>query len=453
MNILITGATGLLGKQIGKCLAREGHRIIGVSRDIQKAQLLAPYPAAWIEADLEKGPFKIPPHLSIDGIIHLAGEGVGDSKWTEKQKAKIRTSRSAGTKNLLASINVSKLQFFISASAIGFYGTTDEGNIATESTAQGSGFLADVTADWEKQTSSLDEHCRTCIFRIGVVLSTEGGALPRMIFPAQIFASSSLGSGEQWLSWVHIDDVVNAFVHAVKTPEFRGTFNLVAPHPVQQKEFAKVIAEEMHALHGPPVPSFFLKLVLGEQASLALNSLHVSSEKLQKSGFLFRFSSAKEALSDILSGWQNGAAVKKYEQYFEMPKEKVFEFFAEAKNLEKITPPFLNFRMTNISTEKIQENTLIDYKLHVHAVPISWRTRIESWQPPVQFTDTQLKGPYSVWEHTHQFEDLGTGTLMTDSIRYKLPAGLPGRLVAQAFVDKDIENIFKYRRQIVGKHL
>ncbi|MCC6137525.1 MAG: TIGR01777 family protein [Bdellovibrionaceae bacterium] len=449
MNILLTGATGLLGKKIGQLLVKNGHSVIAVSRNIEKAKLTAPFPATWIKGDLQDGPLALDTSHTIDGVIHLAGESVGEGSWSEAQKEKILKSRTQGTKHLLASINKNHLQFFVSASAIGYYGTSSDA--LSEAAPAGVGFLADVTKAWEEESSIAN--CRLCIFRIGVVLSTEGGALPKMLFPAQIFASSALGSGKQWLSWIHIDDVARAFVFAAENSKMDGTYNLVAPTAVQQKVFAKTLAKHMDAFNGPPVPSIALRLMLGEQASLVLNSLNVSSEKLSQTPFTFLFPDLNSALADLLMGWNNGAAVKKFEQYFDIPKEKIFPFFAEARNLEKITPEFLNFRIGKVSTETIQENTLIDYTLKVHGVPINWRTKIESWNPPNAFVDTQLKGPYSIWHHTHTFEDLGQGTLMKDIVRYKLPLGLPGRLVAQAFVEKDIESIFKYRREVVAKLL
>lgn len=449
MNILLTGATGLLGKKIGQLLVKKGHTVFAVSRDIEKAKLNAPFPAVWIKGDLGKNPIALETSSHIDGIIHLAGESVGEGSWSEAQKQKILKSRTEGTKNLLASVNKSHLQFFISASAIGYYGTSTEP--VKEDSPVGTGFLADVTQAWEEEVAQAP--CRACLFRIGVVLSTEGGALPKMLFPAQIFASSALGSGKQWLSWVHIDDVARAFVAAVDNKSMSGAYNLVAPEPVQQKTLAQALAKHMGAMNGPPVPSFALQVMLGEQASLALNSLHVSSEKLQKMPFEFLFSNIDSALSDLLAGWESGVAVKKFEQYFDIPKEQIFPFFSEAKNLERITPEFLNFRIRNVSSDPLKEGTLIDYSLKVHGFPVNWQTKITDWNPPHSFVDTQLKGPYSLWHHTHTFETLGSGTVMRDVVRYKLPLGLFGRMVAQGLVEKDIENIFKYRREVVGKYL
>ncbi len=451
MNILLTGATGLIGKKVGQLLVKNGHTVYAVSRNIKKAKLEAPFPAIWIECDLEKELIPLSAPEKIDGVIHLAGENVGERPWDHRQKERILNSRTRGTRNLMASLHLNKLPFFIGASAIGYYAAGDD--LHTEDSQPGSDFLSEVTQAWENEFTDVCPECRICLLRLGVVLSTEGGALPRMVFPAQVFASSALGSGKQWMSWVHIDDVARAFIFAVENSSLKGTFNVVAPEPVEQKNFARAIASTIGAFNGPAVPSLALRLMLGEQASMVLSSLRVSAQKLEKTGFKFLYSDLRSALQDLLGEWNNGYSVKKFEQYFDMPKEQLFRFFSIAENLEKITPAFMNFRIEKKSTENIEDGTLIDYKLKVHGVPLSWRTKIESWNPPHSFVDTQLKGPYSYWHHTHTFEDLGKGTLMKDKVRFKLPLGLPGRLAALAFVDKDVNSIFEYRRSSVLEYL
>ncbi len=450
MKILVTGGTGLIGKKLGIELVKKGHTVVGITRSASQAMINAPYPATWIECDLGTKVPNLKDH-AIDGVIHLAGENVGEKNWSAQQKEKILQSRKLGTKNLLEAVNHKTLQFFVGASAIGIYewneGGTSERSARTEESPAASHFLADVTRVWEEE--SLKSMARTVLFRIGVVLSTEGGALPKMVFPAQIFASSPLGSGKQWMSWVHIQDVVNAMIFAVESPAVAGIYNLVAPNPVPQKKIAREIATQLNSFYGPPVPGFMLKLLLGEQASLAMSSLLVSSKKLTAAGFKFEFNEVEVALKNLLGAWKNGISVKMYQQYFPIAKDKVFAFFAEAKNLEQITPKTLNFKISKMSTPKIQKDTLIDYKLKIHSVPAGWQTRIDSWEPDSSFSDLQVKGPYSLWHHTHSFETLGAGTLMTDTIRYKLPAGLVGRLAAQAWVDSDLEKIFAYRRENV----
>jgi uncharacterized protein len=450
MNILMTGGTGLIGKKLGLELCRRGYTLIGITRNKKQAELLAPYPATWLECDIGQSAPNLN-GLQIDGVVHLAGENVGEKNWSQEQKQKILKSRTQGTKNLQAALKGHRHQFFIGASAIGLYQPNKEDEWLTEYSPSAQNFLADVTKAWEHESSQIPQEVRSVLFRIGVVLSTQGGALPKMLFPAQIFASSPLGSGKQWLSWIHLNDVVKAFIEAIEKSQFKGIYNLVAPEPARQKQLALEIAKSINGFSGPPVPGFLLKTILGEQASLALQSMRVSSQKLSDQGFVFEFKSIDTALSNILKDWRDGVAVKTYQQFFPQSRTKVFPFFAAAENLEKITPETLNFHIVKMSTPQIEKGTLLDYKLKIHGIPVSWRTRIETWRVNEEFTDTQLKGPYSLWHHTHSFEDLAGGTLMTDVIRYKLPLGLVGRLFAQAWVDNDVENIFSFRRKVVGK--
>lgn len=451
MNVLLTGATGLIGKKVGQLLVQQGHTVYAVSRNVGKAKLEAPFPAIWIECDLEKEILPLSAPEKIDGVIHLAGESVGEHSWTPRQKERILRSRTLGTRNLLASLHVNKLPFLIGASAIGYYGSSYE--VVDETSPAGKGFLSEVTQAWENEFLEGCKQCRICLLRLGVVLSTEGGALPRMVYPAQIFASSPLGSGEQWMSWVHIEDAARAFVFAAENASMRGTFNLVSPEPAEQKTFAKAIAKELMALNGPSIPSLALRCLLGEQAAMVLDSSRISGKKLEATGFPFLYPRLADAIHNLLGDWKNGYSVKKFEQYFDIPKEKLFRFFSIAENLEKITPTFLKFRILQKSSEKMENGSLIDYSLKVRGLPVKWRTRIESWNPPHSFADTQLKGPYSYWHHTHSFESLGKGTLMKDTVRFKLPMGLPGRLFALAMVNKDVDGIFQYRRKAVLEYL
>jgi len=451
MTLLLTGGTGLIGKHLGLELTRQGHKIVGLTRDKKRALLEAPYPATWIECDIGES---IPDlsGYSLDGVFHLAGENVGEKSWSASQKEKIKTSRTRGTDNLCrAVLKLPSVVFFIGASAIGYYGSTQGDDIASEDTTASQDFLAEVTQSWEAASQPLAARLRLVLFRIGVVLTTEGGALPKMLFPARVFASSSLGSGRQWMSWVHLNDVVSAFLYAMKRDNLRGVYNLVAPHSAQQKDMAREIAVQLDAPKGPPVPGFVIHTMLGEQGSLALMSLRVSSAKLEQVGFHFEYPTLDQALSQILRGWQEGASIKTFRQYFPEPRQRVFDFFSGAHNLEHITPSFLNFHILNMSTPHMQAGTLLEYKLRIHGIPIHWRTRIETWNPHSSFSDVQLKGPYSLWHHTHRFEDLGGGTLMTDEIRYRVPLGRVGRLASQAFVDKDIDRIFGFRRDVIEK--
>jgi ligand-binding SRPBCC domain-containing protein len=199
-----------------------------------------------------------------------------------------------------------------------------------------------------------------------------------------------------------------------------------------------------------PIPKVALDFILGEKASILTASQQVLPKKLESWGFTFKYAELQKALQSELAEISQGDELFVKRQYIDRPIAEVFAFFAEAKNLEKITPAFLNFKIISVSTENIEQGTLIEYSLKVHGVPIKWKTQIESWRPPYEFVDNQLSGPYALWQHTHSFMTLGSGTLITDRVRYRLPLGYLGWLTSAWVVQKDIETIFAFRSRMIA---
>lgn len=270
----------------------------------------------------------------------------------------------------------------------------------------------------------------------------------KMLTPFRVNMGGVLGGGGQWMSWIHLQDLVNLYVKAVEDSSFSGVYNAVSPEPVINRQFTQELVQALHVHQGPPVPPFALKLLYGEMSQVILDSQKVRSLKLKD--FPFQFPTLKKALQDCAAPYKGGDDIFYAEQFLNLPRPKVFSFFAKAENLESITPPLLNFRIESKSTEKIQKGTKILYKLKIRGVPVQWETLIEEWQPNEMFVDNQLRGPYQKWHHTHIFETLGTGTLMKDLVRYRMPLGPLGK-VASPLVRKDIESIFQFRRENVGR--
>lgn len=451
MKILMTGATGLIGQELGLELAKRGHKLVIVSRSRRKALVQAPFPCEVIEGDLTRGPLKNLLLKDVDGVVHLLGEGVAEKRWSQDQKRKILDSRVLSTRNLIASLSKPP-SVFISASAIGYYGDRGE-EILTEESTSGSGFLPEVCIEWEKEVDKVASlgAVRVVKSRIGIVLALNGGALAEMLPPFQAGVGGALGSGRQWMSWIHLQDIVGLFAYAIENPKVEGVVNLVAPQPERNSEFSSKLAQVLHRFKAPNVPKFVLKAMFGELSNVLLSSQNVSSEKAKKLGYDFKFENLEEAFKDILEAQSKGEEVFIAKQFIAKKKEEIFPFFSDAGNLEEITPEILSFKVTEVSTPKIQEGTLINYKLKIHGIPIRWQTHIDEWNPPVKFVDTALKGPYSLWHHTHTFEDLGEGTLMVDRIRYALPVGYLGWIVANWTVKKDIQKIFEFRRQKISE--
>jgi len=450
MRILLTGATGLIGKKLGQALVRAGHELLVVSRQAD-AQLFIPFPCEVIQGDLSRAALTDERLAKVEAVIHLAGENVGQNKWSPEVKKAILESRTQGTKNLWKSLESAPLKVAVVASAIGFYGDLADEELSETSNA-GEGFLAQVSQEWEK---ALLQHgfpnLRLCIIRLGVVLSEEGGALGKMIPLARKGLGAALGNGQQWMSWIHIQDVVGLFSFALENEKLAGVVNAVAPNPVRNAEFSKALSENTGTFLGPNVPRFALKLVLGEQAEMVLASQRVSCARILSLGYRFAFPELNAAMASVCGYVKSGDELFVAEQYLDSPLEQVFPFFAEAKNLETITPPLVNFKIIGMSTPTIQKGSLIDYSLKIHGVPVKWRTDITTWDPPREFVDEQLKGPYSKWHHTHSFEKLGRGTLMRDRVLYRVPLGFLGALTTGWLVRKDVEEIFSFRRRAVAQ--
>ncbi|MGZ5280472.1 MAG: TIGR01777 family oxidoreductase, partial [Pseudobdellovibrionaceae bacterium] len=375
MKILITGATGFIGQELGKALVQKGHEIFALSRDEKKARLQLTYPAHIVQGDLNKGPIEKSKISSIQAVIHLAGENIGDSRWTPDRKEKILKSRTETTEHLMQSLPAD-LQVFVSASAVGFFG--DRGDeVLKETSSVGSGFLAEVCQQWESSVETglkPFERARSVVFRSGVVLGPYGGALMKMLTPFRMNLGGVLGSGEQWMSWIHLQDMVSLYVKALEDSNMHGTYNAVATEPVTNRQFTEQLVKSLGVRQGPPVPTMALKLLFGEMSSVILDSQKVQSSRL--AGFQFRYPDIESALDDCALPYAGGDEVFYAEQFFDIPKSKVFAFFSKAENLEAITPPMMNFKIQSMSTPQIQKGSLIEYRLKIRGVPAGWQTLI-----------------------------------------------------------------------------
>lgn len=450
MKILMTGATGWVGRHLGLHLVKQGHELVALVRDPKAAALNCAFPARWIEWKDAQTPIPEAAFDGVEAVIHLMGEPVAGARWTEAVKKRILDSRVDSTKAIARQVIARKIPHFVSASAIGYYGDRGEEEL-TEASGPGRGFLAEVCRRWEEELFKAQKVSRTVAVRIGVVLGRDGGALEKMVPPFLAGAGGPMGSGKQWMSWIHLNDLVRLLAEAVQNAEYRGPVNATAPHPVRQKDLARSLGQVLHRPAFLPAPKFALYLALGEMAGFLLSSAKIRPDAATERGFRFEFPELKPALEEILAPESRGERLLTAHQYVDRPLEEVFPFYASEANLEKITPPFLNFKVLGKNTPSIQSGTLIDYRLKLHGIPLKWRTKIEDWQPPRRFTDTQLNGPYALWHHTHLFEKLGTGTLITDLVRYRVPLGNLGALVAGPKVNSDVQTIFKYRRGVISE--
>lgn len=446
MRILITGATGLIGKELGKSLAERGHQIFVVSRSLTKARENLPFPCEIIVGDLNQGVLDDPQLRSMDAVINLMGEPVFGARWNTIKKERIYNSRVVGTRNLVASLP-NTIKTFISSSAIGFYGSCGD-EVLFEDHSAGTDFLAKVCVDWEQEAALAPG--RKVFIRTGIVLSQYGGALDQMFFPFRAGVGGILGRGNQWMSWIHIKDIVGLFLFALENENVEGPLNGVAPEPATNKDFSEALAEALGKRLGPPIPSIALKLMFGEASEVLVSSLRASAEKSQGAGYRFQYTELASTLKEICVPFKEGNDIYYSEQFLPEPPEKVFGFFKDADNLEKITPPTLNFKIKKMSSSEVTQGTEIDYSIKIHGIPAKWKTEIDEWQPPYKFVDNQKAGPYREWHHTHEFRPFCGGTLLVDKVQYRLPLGYVGWVLGTNFIHKDVENIFSFRRKYIS---
>lgn len=298
MKILITGATGLIGSALCKLLA-DKHELIALTRNINKAKNTLPNSIIALD-NLKDVNFD-----DLDAVINLAGEPIADKRWSAQQKQKIFQSRLAITEQIVNNINVSDTppKVFISGSAIGFYGRQPAENVITESySSTYPEFSHQLCKQWEElalQAHSPD--VRVCLLRTGIVLSKQGGALDKMLPPFKLGVGGRMASGKQMMSWIHIDDMVNAIVFLLKDEKAHGAFNLTAPEPVSNTNFTQTLAKTLNRPALFPMPEFVLKLLFGEMSDLLIYGQNVIPEKLEQQGFKFKFKTLDTALNEILN--------------------------------------------------------------------------------------------------------------------------------------------------------
>lgn len=295
MKIVIAGGTGLVGKRLQKLFKKQNAEIV----------ILTSSGASRIEDGIryEKWLNGFEPHNleNATAFINLAGVSLNDARWTPKQKTLILDSRLQATTELIRIMRSleNKPKVFINASAVGIYQPSDI-NVYNEQDAQPFDFLSDVVYRWEEAASAASElGVRTCYMRFGVILEQGAGALPLMSLPYQLFIGGKIGSGKQWVSWIHAEDAARAIEFTMNEQSISGPINVVAPNPLRMNDFGKTLAEVMHRPHFIPVPSFALKLALGEKSTLILEGQHVVPEKLVNAGFQFSYPTLKEALKNL----------------------------------------------------------------------------------------------------------------------------------------------------------
>lgn len=296
-HILITGGSGLIGRELTKELLRKGYQVSHLSRKKGSNPQVKTY--LW---DVDKRQIDEACTNGVDTIIHLAGAGIADKRWTNERKKILIDSRTESIRLIYEVLKKRphQVKSIISASATGYY--SDRGNeLLTEDSPPAHDFLGTCCIDWEQ---AVDEGRELGLaitkFRTGVVLSTQGGALPQLALPIKLGAGSALGSGQQWIPWIHWQDVVDMYLYAIEGHCPPDVYNMVAPKPVTNLQLTVAVAKQLHRpLWLPKVPTFALKLLFGEMSLVVLGSTRVAAEKIERAGFQFRFPTVTDALKNI----------------------------------------------------------------------------------------------------------------------------------------------------------
>ncbi len=302
MKIVIAGGSGFIGQALVARLIQENHQVILLTRktDLRVANV-SPNLQYQTWNAVDSGPWKH--HLTwADAVINLCGESVIDRAWSPKRKIALHQSRIGTTRTLVQALEEVKPrpQILINASAIGFYGNTFDSEVI-ESHRKGRGFLADLSENWENEAVKAESlGIRVIRLRIGIVLEKSGGALAKMIPIFRLGLGGPLGSGKQWISWIHLKDLVNLILYALIHPNLSGAINAVTPNPVRMKDFSKSLGEMLHRPAFLPVPGFLLHLFLGQRASMLLEGQKVVPEKLLKIGFSYQYPQLNDALMETL---------------------------------------------------------------------------------------------------------------------------------------------------------
>ena len=300
-KVLITGGTGLIGQHLSRLLIKKGYEIALLSRSRNKSKETEIPTYYW---DVDKNKIDQEAINSCDHIIHLAGVNIGEKRWTNRRKQQILDSRIQSANLIFNNLKNqdTRLKTFISASAIGYYGSITSDKIFVETDSPADDFLGNICNQWEQSADRFSSlGIRVVKVRTGIVLSEKGGVLSRFNIPARLGLGSAIGTGRQFLPWIHIDDLCNLYLSAIENPDMNGPYNAVAPEHITNKEFARKISGILKKpFWFPNIPTFLIRIVFGEMSVMLLNGSRVAPKKIEATGYKFQFPSIDNTLKSLL---------------------------------------------------------------------------------------------------------------------------------------------------------
>jgi len=479
LRVFVTGATGFIGRTLALRLRREGHEVLAWVRSEERTRALLGDQVDTLLTSADDD--RLAEALSgCDAVVNLAGAPVFGKRWSAARRRELVDSRVGLTERLVGCMAAaaSPPRVLVSSSAVGFYGDAG-GDRLGEDAPPGAGFLADLCQRWEAAaTEAQGAGARVVLLRTGVVLGRGGGALDKMLPPFLVGAGGPIGSGRQYMSWIHLSDLVGIIVHALEDEELSGPVNGAAPRPVTNAEFTKALGRTLRRPAFIPLPGLALKALFGASASVLLESQRALPTALGQGAFTFEFETVERALADLLEnpnlhfgsasgatsedGLEDSASGSSYlkrrkaryalrcKTVIPRPINEVFGFFSEAANLGVMTPADMRFEVLG-DPGPMARGLTIDYRIHLGPAPMRWRTLIDRWAPGRSFVDVQVIGPYRCWWHEHRFSQEGPWTVMEDRVLYAPPLGWLGAVANHLFIRWALARIFGYRQDAVAQ--
>lgn len=474
MKIFVTGATGFIGRAAVAALQSRGHQIIAWVRSPDRARDMLGYGPTLIGPNPAKE--EIRKHLEVcEAVLNLSGKPIVGVRWTSSNKKQFWDSRVGVTSVISEEIRQcqSPPSCFVSASAVGYYGDRGD-SILTEESAAGHGYPSELCKEWENAAlSASSEDTRVCILRLGIVLGREGGILGMLAPFFKIGIGAYIGNGRQYMPWIHLLDVIRIIVSCIEESKFKGVFNCTAPTPVRSRVFSLQLGAATNSRFLFRVPSLLPIILMGEAGGHLNSSQRVTPYRLEQYGVRFIFEKVETALeyeydyrSICIERFDHNTipckedhALREHASHglyqlsteceIDSDLQTVFEFFSSPLNLGMVTPSWLSFRIEDMP-EDIEAGSRITYKIRIWGPALRWTTEITKWDPTSLFVDSQIRGPYKLWWHEHQFVQKESGTtLMHDRVTYRMPAGVIGRIVHRLIVRDQLERIFKFRQRMI----
>lgn len=449
-TVLLVGASGFIGSEIGLHLARYGCTIRGIDNSAPDGHPVVPYPCQYTYWD-HRRPIPVSLGFDVDVIINAAGVSMMKVDWTPENRRKIIESRVEITKHCVNLANFHKIPMMLQMSWTGFFGNTKH-TWTNESFPAGQSISAQWCAAWENATCGLRlQTTRLVVARSSAVLSMTGGFMSEISDRYMLGFGASLRNHDLYFSWIHIDDFLSFITHAICDASFIGTYNVCSPNPVTYSEVHSEMQRYYPRGMTYTVPISVIKAAAGDKATLVLQSSRIYPKRLLEREFVFSQSDFAAATKELLHYKTSGLAFTRDRFYFPRPRRDVYRKFAELKNWVQLYPDNINICIADASSSTIREGMEVGYHVRFQRVKTYWREKILNCDPGHSYQSVQLFGPFDVHETTRTFTDVGGGTLYDVWQRYQLAGGVLLSMIAHKRIKKANQYIREHQRRVFSK--